>query len=340
MDPISQGSLGAVVPQLVMTREYLGRLLLCGALAGMAPDLDVFISSDVDPLLFLEYHRQFTHALVFIPIGALIVAIGMYFVLLRKVPFRMVYVACLLGYATHGILDACTSYGTQLLWPFTNHRVSWNFVSVFDPAFTLPLLAMVICGVIWRRRVFPVLGLLWAIGYISLGALQGERAYGAIDKLIEQAGHEGADRITIKPSIANLLVWKVIYRHEKSYVVHAVRVGIDGSMATCGEPIHVEQLDVLKHFPSLQDGQQKTDIERFAWFSQDYVAIDPDLPQRITDVRYSMQPNSVKPLWAIDINLDAKPHEHVSWVVNRSLDQEGWTTFWSFLNGSGCRTLH
>ena len=43
---------------------------LLGALAGMAPDLDVLIRSSTDPLLFLEYHRQFTHSLAFIPIGA------------------------------------------------------------------------------------------------------------------------------------------------------------------------------------------------------------------------------------------------------------------------------
>ena len=39
----------------------------------MAPDLDVLFQSPTDPILFLEFHRQFTHSLVFIPIGALLV---------------------------------------------------------------------------------------------------------------------------------------------------------------------------------------------------------------------------------------------------------------------------
>ncbi|GAL32009.1 integral membrane protein [Vibrio maritimus] len=37
-----------------------------GLLSGLAPDIDVLIRSSHDPLLFLEFHRQFTHSLLFI----------------------------------------------------------------------------------------------------------------------------------------------------------------------------------------------------------------------------------------------------------------------------------
>jgi len=36
---------------------------MLGFLSGMAPDLDILIRSSTDPLLSLEYHRQFTHFL-------------------------------------------------------------------------------------------------------------------------------------------------------------------------------------------------------------------------------------------------------------------------------------
>jgi len=42
---------------------------LFGALSGMAPDLDGFIRSDPDPLLYLAYHRQFSHSLKFRPVN-------------------------------------------------------------------------------------------------------------------------------------------------------------------------------------------------------------------------------------------------------------------------------
>ena len=74
MDPISQGAIGAAFAQSATSAEKIRAYAIFGCLAGMAPDLDVFIQSSTDPLLFLEYHRHFTHALIFIPFGAALVA--------------------------------------------------------------------------------------------------------------------------------------------------------------------------------------------------------------------------------------------------------------------------
>jgi hypothetical protein len=74
MDPLTQGTLGAALPQATAGRARMGLATLAGFAGGMAPDLDVLIRSSEDPLLFLEYHRQFTHSLVFIPVGAAVVA--------------------------------------------------------------------------------------------------------------------------------------------------------------------------------------------------------------------------------------------------------------------------
>ena len=68
MDPVSQGVLGGVAAQQFRHKTEKAAALLVGALAGMAPDLDVFITSDKDPLFFLEFHRHFTHALIFKPL--------------------------------------------------------------------------------------------------------------------------------------------------------------------------------------------------------------------------------------------------------------------------------
>ena len=70
--------MGAAAAQAVARPRQVAVAGLLGALAGMAPDLDVLIRSSVDPLLFLEYHRQFTHSLVFIPLGAALCAAGVF----------------------------------------------------------------------------------------------------------------------------------------------------------------------------------------------------------------------------------------------------------------------
>ena len=74
MDPLTQGAMGAALPQALSNKKTLWLIGLLGFLSGMAPDLDVLIRSKADPLLFLEYHRQFTHSLVFIPFGGLVCA--------------------------------------------------------------------------------------------------------------------------------------------------------------------------------------------------------------------------------------------------------------------------
>ena len=73
MDPLSQGIVGSVAAQQKSSKEKILLITIIGFLSGMAPDLDVFIRSSHDPLLAIEFHRQFTHSLAFIPIGALIV---------------------------------------------------------------------------------------------------------------------------------------------------------------------------------------------------------------------------------------------------------------------------
>ena len=153
MDPVSQAVLGASVPQAVSNKTRIAAATLFGALSGMAPDLDALIRSDTDPMVYLEYHRQFTHSLVFIPIGGLLCALVMHWLFARrwKLNFGFTYICCTLGYATHGFLDACTSYGTQLLWPFSDERFAWNTISIIDPMFTWPLVGLVVLGVIKRK---------------------------------------------------------------------------------------------------------------------------------------------------------------------------------------------
>ena len=78
MDPLTQGVVGAVASQQPASRKTILVATILGFFSGLAPDLDIFIRSDKDPLLALEFHRQFTHSLVFIPIGGLICAAVFY----------------------------------------------------------------------------------------------------------------------------------------------------------------------------------------------------------------------------------------------------------------------
>ena len=333
MDPVSQGAIGAVLPQIAFKREKVRAVGLLGCLAGMSPDLDVLISSPTDPLLFLEYHRQFTHALLFIPVGAAVAALLLHWTVRATLAPRESYLACLLGYATHGLLDACTSYGTQLFWPFSDYRVAWNNVSVVDPMFTLPLVCLVVAGVVLRRRTFAVVGLFWALGYLALGVVQNQRAEAAGTQLAAARGHQ-PHRLTAKTGFGNLLVWKVVYEHGGRFYVDGIRTGLDVSVCP-GDSI--PSLDVQRDLPWLDpDSLQAGDVERFRWFSDGYVALDPQVANRVIDMRYSVVPNQIDPLWGIDLDPQTANDQHVRFATDRATGLEQRDAYWALLSGAAC----
>ena len=110
MDPLTQGAVGAALPQATRNRLHVGIAGLLGFLAGLAADADVLIRSGDDPLLFLDFHRQFTHSLVFVPVGGALCALALHAVLgrRRRLRFAQTLLFCTLGYATHPLLDTAT----------------------------------------------------------------------------------------------------------------------------------------------------------------------------------------------------------------------------------------
>ena len=319
MDPLSQAALGAAAALVVSRPKQMRWSAALGAGSGMAPDLDVFIRSSSDPLLFLEYHRQFTHALIFIPIGALLCTLIARPLIRNAISNRAVFRFCLLGYGSHGLLDACTSYGTQLLWPFSDLRIAWNNVSVVDPLFTLPLLIGVVVAALRKSPRWTQFAAVWAVGYLLLGVGQRERAESVGAELAASRGHAPSELVA-KPAFGNLLLWKTIYEHDEHFYVDAARLGL---RATTFPGQSTRKLDLLRDLPWLApDSQQARDIERFRWFSKGQLALDRFGDDRIIDVRYSMVPNRIEALWGIQLDKAAATEAHARFFTSRSPSEE------------------
>ena len=316
MDPISQAVVGATLTQSV-TKKKKSQILTCfiGALAGMAADIDVIFQSQTDPLMFLEFHRQFTHSLLFIPVGGLLCAILLYPFLKNKLSFASLFLFSCLGYATHGLLDACTSYGTQLYWPFSDTRIAWDIVSVIDPLFTLPTLVLILLSATRNKRFYARTALIYSMCYLFLGQIQHNRALTTLTNLANEREHF-TERVTVKPTFGNLLVWKLIYEYDGYYYVDAVRLGIN--------PVYFSGTSLAKLSPASINKLspiQARDVERFRWFSDGYLALSPIDNSLIGDIRYSMLPNSIEPLWGIRPN-PKQPDQHVEYVVMRKFTPE------------------
>ena len=321
MDPLSQGVLGAALPQSISNKKSLGIIGVIGFLSGLAPDLDILIKSESDPLLFLEFHRQFTHSLIFIPFGGFICAVFLFFLISKRfnICFKDTWIYSTLGYATHGLLDACTSYGTLLFWPFTQARITWNNISIIDPLFTIPLLILIIVASLKQKKIFAIVGVLWAVSYLLLGVYQKNEAVKIGKEIAKKRGHD-VIRIDVKPSIGNLLLWKLIYETEDEFYIDAIRLGWNPKVFK-GESI--DKINTQTAFPWLVlKSQQAIDIERFRWFSNGYIAINPKNKNQILDIRYSAIPNQIGGLWGIELSEEKPNNHHVRYITNRTISSD------------------
>ncbi len=298
----------------------------------MAADMDVFIRSSEDPLLFLEFHRQFTHSLFFIPIGGLICALLLHLLYSKRnnLKFSTSYAFSTIAYASHGLLDSCTSYGTLLLWPLTDHRFAWDNVSVVDPTFTIPILLLAIFALTKKKPWLARTALVFGLCYLMLGVIQHNRAIDLAEQLAAQRGHVTV-RVQAKPSFANLVVWKTIYETQDTFYVDAFRVGNE---TTFYKGSSTAKLDINRDFPWLDKSvQQAKDIERFRWFSSNYLAVDSNNPNRIIDMRYSLVPNEIQALWSINLSPEADSMQHASYSSHRGDSTKAISTLFDMIRG-------
>ncbi|MDD5299226.1 MAG: metal-dependent hydrolase [Gallionella sp.] len=335
MDILTHGLLGGTLAQSCGRKNETRDATTVGFLAALLADADALIQSSTDPLLTLEYHRQFTHSLIFIPIGALLVALILWPVfrkLGRPPGFRRIYLYALLGCATSGVLDACTSYGTHLLWPFTNGRIAWSIVPIFDPLFSLILGATLLAGLRWHKALPARIGLLLAAAYLSLGWLQHQRAEDAIRATAMLRGH-ATEQLTVKPTMGNLLLWRSIYRSGGTYHIDAVRVGLGGT-GRIYPGTTVQAFDPSRDVPTLSTASVLyQDIRRFDVFSSSYLALNPEDSNLLGDVRYAMLPTSTRPLWGIRLDLQ-HAETHAPFETSRRMSRQEIDQFVRMLRDS------
>ncbi|MEJ2069597.1 MAG: metal-dependent hydrolase [Syntrophobacterales bacterium] len=175
MDPLTHIATGVAISQFVPAPSR-GGAVLAGLLFALLPDLD-YVMRFSNPLAYMKHHRGFSHSLVafliYILLGA---ALG------RLVGgprwFRPLLFIGFLVLASHLFLDWTTSYGTQLLNPFTRAKFSLDWVFIIDPYLTA-LLVLGALAAIWSAGWARILGatcLSLAGAYILLCGFNHHRA--------------------------------------------------------------------------------------------------------------------------------------------------------------------
>jgi inner membrane protein len=332
MDNVTHAALGIAAGIVVRRRgASLPAAALAGLLAAEAPDLDVFIRSAGDPLVSFRWHRHFTHSFAFMPVWALLSALiaGWCFRRREDADWKGLLLPGLAGALTHLLCDGCTSYGTMLLWPFSEARYAWDCLPIVDLVATLPALVLAILA--WKKAAprLAAYALAWFTAYALLGAWQHARAEAALRQWFA-AKQVRAERVAVKPTALNLLVWRCLWLADGKWHVAAVRVG------PFAEPTIIpgEQRAALRTGqPGLPpagsaDAQVLADFSRF---TQGWNSFTADAPAVLVgDIRFGMLPTSARPLWSVRY----EPGAPTVVLVDRSLQPGDWGRFGQMIAGT------
>ncbi len=223
MDSLTQIVLGAAVGEAVLGKKVGNRAMLWGAVAGTIPDLDVIARFLTDTITATEMHRGFSHSIIFSVLAAPLFG-WLVSKIHRKldVGWRDWAKLFFWGLFTHPLLDAFTTWGTQLFWPW-DWRLAFNSIFVIDPLYTLPFLVCVIWamfkkrGSLSRKRINR-LGLYLSTGYLLLTVGIKFFAHRQFSKALEEQGTQYA-KISSRPAPLNTILWNANVDTEDAYLI-------------------------------------------------------------------------------------------------------------------------
>lgn len=176
MDTITHGIAGAVIAKAGFSKR-LGRIgIVAGVISSIIPDADIIFKFFGDES-FLRHHRGIGNSLfLMFPIAIFLAFI--FNRISKKKNFGAFFLLALLEIAGHNFLDLQTSFGTMLLYPFSDRRFSLDLVFIIDFYYTGILLGGLILSYIWRRKgvLINISALIILILYTGLCAYNHSKA--------------------------------------------------------------------------------------------------------------------------------------------------------------------
>jgi inner membrane protein len=268
MDPLTHGLLGLAVGALRRPDRDRAAVLVGCVLAAELPDLDYLWPADNSVLHSLKAHRGLSHSLLAVPIVALI-ATALTKVVFRRASVFPVFVWSLPSVLfAHLLADAWTGWGTRLALPFSDARVTLDWMMVVDPLFTLPLLAGALWGIRERRLIRRAVLAGAAISCVYLAARVGIRAElaGRV-----QAAYPRAESVHVFPSWLGPSHWRYVAASAEEYAVGRVVAFATPEQ----QAVHARaQLDDLE--PLVRSNE--TVREALAWARFPVVKLEPRQP--------------------------------------------------------------
>jgi inner membrane protein len=283
MDSITQAVLGASIQGALLGRWQGRKALLYGAMLATVPDLDVVMEYG-DAVANMTYHRGFSHSLFVLSGFALLLAwLARRFRPHPGYSANRLLLTLWLVLITHPLLDAFTSYGTQLFWPLMPTPTAWSSLFIIDPLYTMPLIAAVVISLFtglreqsWRIPAVALTVSTLYIGFSLAGKFMAEQR---VERELARQGIQ-AEQLFTTPTPLNTLLWRVIVLDGEDY--HEALVGWFDD-----EPPQLQRLPRGTHLRAQLTGSLMH--QRLDWFTGGMLRYDQvDGHLIVTDLRLGM----------------------------------------------------
>jgi len=182
---------------LALARAGLNRLspraTLLLLLSANIPDSDIVMLAK-GQFAYFEAHRGYTHSLLFVPVLAAVCVALVAAIYRQKLPWARAWIVCLIGLASHLLLDWTNSYGIRPLIPFSsrwfhldvNGLYDWAILIVLFTAAVWPLFGGLVSSEIGERarpigKGSAIFALTFFVLYDAGRALMHERAIAELE---------------------------------------------------------------------------------------------------------------------------------------------------------------
>tara|TARA_B100000614_G_scaffold261993_1_gene293694 strand:- start:123362 stop:124462 length:1101 start_codon:yes stop_codon:yes gene_type:complete len=318
MDSLTQAALGGALGGAVLGSRLGRGAIVGGALLATLPDLDVLIDYG-DAVANFSEHRGFSHSLlVLAPLATLLA-----WALSRWKPAPGLgrwWAFTTLVLLTHPLLDAFTTYGTQLWWPL-GAPVALNSVFIIDPLYTLPLLIAVLIALIKPPALTALsVGLGLSSAYLAWSLVAQQWMTGRVENVLAERGLEGAP-LMVQPMPFSTLLWRA------TAVAPDRRLEMVTGVFDGDQPLYVE---VFPRDPGLQaQAEQLTDGRRLAWFTGGFLDYRRDGDRLVvTDVRLGVPGAHPFQFVIADQGLDGWQPLTSSRLPRPMVNEEAWPALW------------
>ncbi|WFS61167.1 metal-dependent hydrolase [Pseudodesulfovibrio thermohalotolerans] len=326
MDPVthlSSGLLGGMAARRWFPEAK--HLVPACVLASWIPDVDILFGNN-DPEFDLLYHRGVSTSVF----GTLFLALalaGLYKLVSPRTPFTKIAPLFYALTLVHVWLDLITTYGTQLLAPFSNHRFALDGAFIIDPLFTFTALGLIATALFLktRRQAIALAGMAWFFIYplanMGMGAILQTVYARQLDAKGVAYGH-----VHVTPDALSPRFWKVVVTAGPDYLLDTMDLFGDGEPDA---PLRVRRADkrVLRKL-----GEQQSMFATYAWFSKWPYVEETETPDGRTLIFHDLRFTSTSPAMAW-VYRDREP----PFTLTAHLDGSGHITAWSFEGGVSSR---